>query len=397
MRTLYLMQCLFFRRLKYFMNEFLPGIIEMTGEKRRGWYRRCLPSRLSNTMKKLDKYIVSKSYSLEDTMKAIDANSMGFVVVCDGPELFGIVTDGDIRRYLLAGGALKENICSAVNCRPHFLYEQERHLAETIMNREKISAIPVVNENHVLLDIILNQEDDGSSREKLDIPLVIMAGGEGTRLRPYTNILPKPLIPVDGITITEQIMNRFGAYGCNEVYMIVNYMKSFIKSYFKEKKVNQHIHFIEETRFLGTGGGLKYMKGRVDGTFFMSNCDVLLDCSYSGLLEAHKNNGNLITMVCARKKLLIPYGTIEIGSGQQILSMKEKPEIECCVNTGVYVMEPEFLELIPEEESIHLPQLIELAMARSQKAGTYIIDESQWMDMGQMEELEQMKHKIEQF
>ena len=87
----------------------------------------------------------------------------------------------------------------------------------------------------------------------------------------------------------------------------------------------------------------------------------------------------------------------EIGSGQQILSMKEKPEIECCVNTGVYVMEPEFLELIPEEESIHLPQLIELAMARSQKAGTYIIDESQWMDMGQMEELEQMKHKIEQF
>lgn len=139
------------------------------------------------------------------------------------------------------------------------------------------------------------------------------------------------------------------------------------------------------------------MKGQVDGTFFVTNCDVLLDCDYADMLDVHRRSGNAVTMVCARKNLVIPYGTIEIGEGRRILSMKEKPTIAYNINTGVYIIEPEFLEVIPEGESIHLPELIGLAMKRSQRAGTYVIDESQWMDMGQMEELEQMKYKLERF
>lgn len=352
----------------------------------------------TDTMNKLEKFIVDKSCSLEETMKMIDANSIGAALVCDGPKLFGTATDGDIRRYLLAGGSLKEPICKAVNREPYFVREEERYLADSIMDEKEIAVMPVVNDRHELVDIIFSRPGKNDhKKEDIHIPLVIMAGGKGTRLWPYTNILPKPLIPIDGITITEQIMNRFSGYGCDEVYMIVNYMKNFIKSYFKEKEVKQTIHFIEETSFLGTGGGLRYLKGKVDGTFFMSNCDVLLDCSYAQMLEAHKNNGNIITMICAKKNLVIPYGTIEIGDRQQILSMKEKPKIAYNINTGVYIIEPEFLNLIPENKTIHLPQLIELAMKESKRAGTFLIDDSQWMDMGQMEELEQMKYKIEQF
>lgn len=347
-------------------------------------------------MKNIDTYLVDNSYSLEETMAVIDSNAKGFALVCEDRKLLGVVTDGDIRRCLLAGGTLKETICSAANHHPRFVYEGERQQAQTLMLQEDITAIPVLNRNREVIDIILNRADE-PCRENLDIPLVIMAGGTGTRLRPYTDILPKPLIPVDGITITEQIMNRFGTYGCNEVYMIVNYMKHFIKAYFKEKQVNQDIHFVEEESFLGTGGGLRYLKGKIKRTFFMSNCDVLLDCCYSEMLAAHKNDGNLITMVCAKKNLVIPYGTIEIGDRQQIVSMKEKPEIEYNINTGVYIIEPEFLDLIPENKSIHLPQLIERAIEQSKRVGTFVIDESQWMDMGQMEELEQMKCKIEQF
>ncbi len=351
-----------------------------------------------NHMRRLDAYIVDKSCSLEETMKVMNENSMGFALVCDKRKLLGIVTDGDIRRYLLSGGALRESICRAANREPHAVREGERRLAEPMMRQKKLAVIPVVDEEQELVDIIFREPDTEDVRkENIGIPLVIMAGGKGTRLRPFTDILPKPLIPVDGITITEQIMNRFGAYGCNDVYIIVNYMKDFIKAYFSEKDVRQTLHFIEEERFLGTGGGLGYMKGRVDGTFFMTNCDVLLDCNYADMLDAHRRSGNIITMVCARKNLVIPYGTIEIGESRQIVSMTEKPTIEYNINTGVYIIEPEFLDFVPQEESIHLPQLIELAIRRSQKAGTYVIDESQWMDMGQMEELEQMKYKLERF
>lgn len=349
-------------------------------------------------MEKLDGFVVDKTYSLEKTMEMIDANAMGFAVVCEGRKLFGIATDGDIRRHLLAGGGLKESICKAANRNPYYVMEDGLYLAEDIMQQESITFIPVVNSSHELVDIVLCKADRSRRlKEKIDIPLVIMAGGKGTRLRPYTDILPKPLIPVDGITITEQIMNRFSEYGCNDVYIIVNYMKDFIKAYFEEKKVRQNIHFVEEECFLGTGGGLKYIEGKVKDTFFMTNCDVLIDCNYADILAHHKECKNIITMVCAKKNLVIPYGTVEIGEGHQILSMKEKPTVDYNINTGVYMIEPEFLDLIPEKGSIHLPQLIELAMENSKKSGTYVIDESQWMDMGQIEELEQMKYKIEQF
>lgn len=122
-----------------------------------------------------------------------------------------------------------------------------------------------------------------------------------------------------------------------------------------------------------------------------------MDCDYARILEAHKEQGNIVTMVCAKKKLVIPYGTIEVGEECQLLSMREKPAIEYNINTGVYLVEPELLKLIPKNQCIHFPQLIERAMQASYKVGTYLIDESQWMDMGQLEELEQMKSKLEKF
>ena len=349
-------------------------------------------------MKKTEAFLVDKAYSLKETMAIINANSMGFALVCDGRKLLGIATDGDIRRYLLGGGSLMEPICNIANREFFFVCENERHLAKTIMEREKITVIPVVNERQELVDILFDRPDiSQSSREDINLPLVIMAGGKGTRLWPYTNILPKPLIPIDGITITEQIMNRFGKYGCNDVFIIVNYMKDFIKAYFNEKSVKQTIHFIEEESFLGTGGGLQYLNGLIGQPFFLTNCDVLVDCDYAQILEAHKKQGNLVTMVCARKNLIIPYGTVEVSKDCRILSMKEKPAIEYNINTGVYLVEPELLKLIPENQCIHFPQLIERAMQASHRVGTYLIDESQWMDMGQLEELEQMKYKLEKF
>lgn len=349
-------------------------------------------------MKKSEVYIVDKTYSLERTMQIIDRNTAGFAVVCDNKKLLGIVTDGDIRRYLLSGGNLKENICNVANQNLYYVNEYERHLADSIIIRKELTAMPVVNERHELVDIILNKPREAErAKEALSIPLVIMAGGKGTRLKPYTDILPKPLIPIDGITITEQIMNRFSEYGCNDVLIIVNYMKDFIKAYFREKNLAQTVCFIEEEQFLGTGGGLKYVKGTIGGTFFVSNCDVLIDCDYAELLAQHRAQKNILTMVCAKKNLVIPYGTVTVGGDGQLAAMEEKPEMTYNINTGVYVVEPELLNFIPKDAQIHMTELIESSMKSGKKVGTYVIDESQWMDMGQMEELEHMKQKLEQF
>lgn len=349
-------------------------------------------------MRKIEDFLVDQARSLKETMAVINANSMGFALICDGRKLLGIVTDGDVRRYLLGGGSLKEAICNIANRKFFYVRENERHIAGTIMEREKISVIPVVNEKQELVDILFDKPDlDKCPKEDINLPVVIMAGGKGTRLWPYTNILPKPLIPIDGITVTEQIMNRFSEYGCNEIYIIVNYMKDFIKAYFREKSVPQTIHFIEEKSFLGTGGGLQYLNGLIEQPFFLTNCDVLVDCDYAQIFKAHRQQGNTVTMVCARKNLTIPYGTVEIDEKCQILSMKEKPAIEYNINTGVYLVEPQLLDLIPKNQSIHFPQLMERAMEASHNVGTYLIDESQWMDMGQLEELEQMKYKLERF
>ncbi len=351
-----------------------------------------------NIMEKLDLYIVDKLQSLEETMHVIDRNTMGFAVVCDGRNFLGIVTDGDIRRYLLSGGNLKQKIYNVANQHPLYVDVTNQSKAIPLMQHYGFAAIPVINEKNELVNIIMNKPKPMEHiKENLNVPLVIMAGGKGTRLQPYTDILPKPLIPIDGITITEQIMNRFSAYGCNDVYIIVNYMKDFIKAYFKEKEVSQTIHFIDEEHFLGTGGGLKYVKGKIKETFFVSNCDVLITCNYADLLSWHKNKGNILTIVCAKKNLIIPYGTIEINDEQLLLSMKEKPEVNYNINTGVYIIEPEFLDLITNNESIHMTQLIELAMKNKNQIGAYVINEEHWMDMGQMEELSQMKEKLEYF
>lgn len=353
---------------------------------------------MNKYIKKLKQFVVAKTDSLKEVMETINNNSMGFALVCDDKKLFGIITDGDIRRYMLTGGKLEELAGNVANKKPRYVYEGEQHLAEDIMFQQQLTVIPIVNEQKELIDIILNRPvQNNSKKESINLPLVIMAGGKGTRLWPYTNILPKPLIPVDGITITEQIMNRFSEFGCNDIYMILNYMKDFIKAYFKEKSVKQSLHFIEEKGFLGTGGGLRYLKGIIDQTFIMTNCDVIINCNYAEILNSHRIQNNIITMVCAKKNMVIPYGTVEIGVDKQILSMQEKPSIWYYINTGVYIIEPEFLDLIPEDESIHLPQLIELAMMIGKKVGTYIIDGEQWMDMGQIDELEQMKYKLEQF
>lgn len=343
-------------------------------------------------------FIVEEDMSVIETMQQIDSGARGIAFVCLGRKLRAVVTDGDIRRYILRGGDLKRPVSEIAHSHPICLTSDEKGQAADVMRRNFITAVPIINAEREIIDIRFWREeiqDKKENREQsLGIPLVIMAGGKGTRLRPYTDILPKPLIPVGDRTITEHIIDRFAEYGCNRVTMIVNYKKNFIKAYFADKEVKRDINFVEEQDYLGTGGGLRLLSGQIDGTFFMSNCDILIQADYADILEYHRKSENMVTIVCAQKDFEVPYGTVCLNQDNRIVKMEEKPRFDYHVNTGFYVIEPSFLEHIPKDTFIHITDVLENCIWNGDKIGAYLIQPDAWMDMGQLDELEKMRERM---
>ncbi len=341
----------------------------------------------------LNNYIVSENEPILDVLKKIDKNGKGIVFICDNNKLLASVTDGDIRRYIINNGNLDNTIKNIGNYKPHYIYEHKNINYKNYMEENGITSLPVLDKNNNIVNIKFLKKDKNFSNNKIDVPVVIMAGGKGTRLKPYTNILPKPLIPIGEKTITEHIIDSFEKYGCNNFYMIVNYKKNFIKTYFYE--IDKKISFIDEEQFLGTGGGLYFIKDIVKDTMFLTNCDVLIDYDYSKILDKHKKSGNIATVVCVEKNQNLSYGVMELDENGNIIEMKEKPKFSFVINTGVYIIEPEFLQCIPENTFIHITDVIEKCIKDGKNVGTYILQEQDWLDMGQFDELEKMKERLE--
>ncbi len=343
---------------------------------------------------RLADYMIESDYTVVDAIKQINSNGKGIVYVCKNDILCGSVTDGDVRRHILNEGSVNDNVTVIMNKTPLFCYSEEFETAYKKMNEEYVRSIPVLNEDKKIIDIIFADEISIADKCQLNIPVVIMAGGKGTRLYPYTQILPKPLIPIGEKTITEHIMSRFEEYGCHHFDMIVNYKKHFIKSYFLDNENAVDVDFIDETEFLGTGGGLRLLKGKYCGTFFMTNCDILIEDDYAKILEYHKESNNIITMVCAEKNMMIPYGVVELEPDGSVKKIKEKPEYCFLTNTGFYIIEPEFLDYIPQDTFIHITDVIKKCIESGKKVGTYRVSEEHWLDMGQLDELEKMKERL---
>lgn len=339
-------------------------------------------------------YMAEPALPIIEAMKKMNRNSRGIVYVCAGKKLLGALTDGDIRRFMVKRGNLERPVSDIANMHPKYVRVPERAQAENIMKQWRIRSLPVVNEAGEIQEICFASEGSVGDRPNLGLPVAIMAGGKGTRLYPYTQVLPKPLIPIGDKTITEHIMDRFQAYGCTHFDVIVNYKKNFIKAYFQENETPRDVSFIDEIEFLGTGGGLKLLRGRYSSSFFMSNCDILIDADYADMVRCHRESGNLVTMVCAKKRLILPYGTVEVTESGKALRLSEKPELSFTTNTGLYILEPEFLEMIPEHTFIHITDVIQSCICAGRRIGIYPVEEESWLDMGQMDELERMKKQL---
>ena len=339
--------------------------------------------------------MITEEYTVNEAMQQLDKVAYKILYVMDGLQLKATLTDGDIRRYILANGNVLNKVDKVANYNPQTLLKANRQEAINYLNINRIDSIPSLNEVGEIEKIyFLNYPTIYIEKKELKLPVVIMAGGEGKRLYPYTNILPKPLIPIGDIPILERVMNQFNEFGCDKFYPIVNHKKNMIKAYFNEIPREYEVEFIDEDKPLGTGGGLLLAKDKIDSTFILSNCDILIDEDFEKIYENHKEHNNTITMICAKKNIEIPYGVVEKDDNDKLISMSEKPQINFLTNTGCYIVEKDVFDLINCDENIGFPDIIDRCKQRGMNIGVYQIDESKWLDMGQLEELQKMKEKL---
>ncbi len=344
---------------------------------------------------KINDIIIDENMSIVQAMKVLDNTSKKILFVADNGILKAAMTDGDIRRWILSNGNLDAKVKNVANYSPKYIFEENREEVKRIFLDKGIDAIPVVDSNKKIISVIFRDDKIINNNMELSIPVVIMAGGLGTRLYPYTKILPKPLIPIGEIPIAEHIINKFKAFKCNDFYLIVNHKKNMIKAYFNEIEKDYDITYIDEDKPLGTGGGLSLLKGKINSTFILSNCDILIDDDYYKIYEHHKREDNIITMVCSLKNITIPYGVVEVNESGNIHNMREKPDLSFLTNTGMYIVEERVIEELEQDAPISFPEIIEKYRNNGEKVGIYPISENSWLDMGQLDEMENMRKKLE--
>ena len=349
---------------------------------------------------KVKDFIICASESVVYAMKKIDDNASGIVfVVDDEDKLIGSATDGDIRRWLIKTGNLDSEISQVMNCNTITIFENEIDKASEIIKIKKIRAIPVLTLDRKVKDVVL-LDDSYIEKEKNvlnvlpDVDVVIMAGGQGTRLYPYTKILPKPLIPVGDVPIIERIIESFKKFGIRNFYVSVNYHKAMIKSYFSEIEKDYTLNYIEENMPLGTAGSLKLLGNVVNKPVFVTNCDILLLADYEDIYKYHINSQNALTIVSSMKNITVPYGVIHSSEDGKIDLLEEKPQLSYFINTGVYILNPEYIDMIPDNTFFHMPDLAALLIQAGKRVGMYPISEDSFLDMGELSEMRRMENHL---
>ena len=337
---------------------------------------------------------VKLDITIRQAMKKLSQYGKKCLVIIDETQtLLGTLSDGDLRKAILKGFVPGDSINKIYQSKPTVLVggKYKHDEAKILFTKNMFDLIPVVNDEGKLIDvlhweIVLNNGRKKILKNKLNIPVVIMAGGKGARLEPFTKVLPKPLLPIHDKPIIEHIIERFKDIGCSDFYLTVNYKGKILKAYFEELQPEYDVTFIDENEPLGTAGSLQYLNDKFDKPFFVTNCDIIIKTDYESLYKFHHKGGYDITLVASDKEYVIPYGTCELNTDGYLSHIIEKPKYDFLVNTGLYVLNPDILKIIPENKFYHITHLIEDAKNQGKKVGVFPIDDDAWIDIGQWAE-----------
>lgn len=342
-------------------------------------------------LEKIKDRVISPQTTLIESMKLMDCLGKKLLFVFDGEFFLGILTIGDIQRAIIKGIPLSAESKNVLDRNKIYasVHDSKTQIKDK-MSRLRAECMPVMDDSGEMVDVVFWKDwflkAEPEKREKIDLPVVVMAGGKGTRLKPITNVIPKPLIPIGDKTILEEIMNQFENIGCSQFYMSVNYKSDMMRFYLDQLDHKYSIEFFEETKPLGTIGSVSLLKGKINTPFFVSNCDIIIDQDYRDVYDYHRSNDNDITIVTAVKSIRIPYGVIDTGDNGLMTGLREKPEITYMINTGVYLLNPGLIDEIPEGEFFHITDLMEKVKSRGGRVGCFPVSEGAWRDMGEWPE-----------
>ncbi len=341
-------------------------------------------------MTDISKITINSGISLLEALKTMDSRKVKVLFVFDGLHFEGLLTIGDIQRAIIRNVDLSDPVSNILDRNKIYGYvtESDEQVKEK-MRSLRAEVMPILDSDGNLVDVWFWNDLFGTvpdTKPKIDVPVVIMAGGQGSRLKPITNVIPKPLIPIGEKTILEVIMDQFESIGCHKFYLSVKYKADIIQYYLGQLEHKYDIEFIHEHKPLGTIGSVSKLKGRITTPFFVSNCDSINEQDYRDVYQYHLDNKNDITIVTTVKSIKIPYGVVETGECGLMTALMEKPEQVFQVNTGVYILNPSLIEDIPEGEFFHITNLIDLVNGRGGRVGCFPVSERSWRDMGEWPE-----------
>jgi dTDP-glucose pyrophosphorylase len=331
--------------------------------------------------------------SMRHAMRAIDQNGLGIILVVDDElTLLGTVTDGDVRRALLAAVPLDRAVEDVMCHNPRVATPQTPpEEVFTLMNAEKLRLVPVVDEEGTLEGVFEFTDLARRFGEVADrVPAVLMAGGLGTRLRPLTNETPKPLLEVGGQPILERLVSHLKGSGVDDMFITTRYMADQIEDHFGDGgRLGVNIDYVREEKRLGTAGALKYLEGKLERPFLVMNGDLITTLNVREMMNFHREHDATLTVAVRHYQFQVPYGVVEVDD-VRIREISEKPEYDFFVNAGIYILDPSVLPLIPADCHYDITELIDTVIERGQTVVSFPIHE-RWMDIGRPEDLERAR------
>tara|TARA_S200000501_G_C20796768_1_gene732132 strand:+ start:320 stop:1384 length:1065 start_codon:yes stop_codon:yes gene_type:complete len=336
---------------------------------------------------------ISKNFTITKALERLSKVKTKCLLILDQKGLVvGTLTDGDIRRSLIELKDLNNKVGNI--CNKDFLYFKNNTSKSKIyetFDKTKTPLIPLLKDKKIIkiffIDEILNNKKINFTNSMFkNLEVAIMAGGRGQRLNPFSELLPKPLIPINGKPVIDHLIEKFLSIGIKKIYVTINYKRNIIKSYLQDQFKSPKISYIEEKKPLGTASSLNLIKSNMNKNLLVVNCDTILNINFEKLFDYHINEKNDFTLVAAFKKIVVPYGICEINKKQNLKNIIEKPTTNSLVVVGAYCFKKNLLKYIPRRKFFNMNDFIKKLISKKYKVGIYPISDLDWQDIGEWPE-----------
>ncbi len=342
--------------------------------------------------------MIDRNASILDALSKISQNGVRELIVVDNyKKLLGVISDGDIRKFIVKKNNLETSVFKVMNKKPFFIYKEKTSLTKlNSIDSNIVSLVPLLNRKNIVEEIISPKTIRYNFLQNInDNNVIIMSGGYGKRMHPFTKVLPKALLPVGKKTLIQIIIDNFIKYNFCNITICVNYKKNFIKNYIESLNYFVNLNYINEKKSLGTIGGLSLLKLTNNLPIIVVNCDTIINYNYKKILNFHKKSSSDLTILLSKESIQTSYGVCKISNKKVLKEFVEKPTFSFLANIGMYVINQNILNLIPKNKKFDFNSLVKKIMSKTNyKIMTYTVSNKDYFDFGIWDNFEKSTTEI---